>query len=557
MTGVVGMMYDVTERVEAQQAALASEERYRTVAENASDVVCRYRADGTIDWLFGSTEVLTGRHAATTSSACRPQACSWPRTSRTARRSASGSRTARAFSDWYALRRADGGTRCRRHEGEGHPRHRRVGGVHHQHLERCSGGGGVPGGARRVGASGARSRPARYEVARDEAVEASLAKTAFLSRMSHELRTPLNAVLGFAQIPRPRPADGRAGGGRPAHPDRRQAPPGPDQRDPRHLPDRGGPVVVSSMEVSRGRRHRRGPRPVRPVAEGWRAGRPRDRASCAPHVWADRQRVMQILLNLLANAVKYNRAGGTTRSAAGAGREHGGDPWSTPASGSPRASAAVPAVRAARCRDHRHRGHRDRPHAVRGPGSGDERRIDVALGSGDGSVFSLVLAPAFAVEHVQEMLVGRACRFPPGPAGSALYRGQPRQPAPHDEDRRTCGRASPWTLAADGRTGLRAALEDPPDLVRCWTCTCLTSPARTCSRGSVQIREDGRAGRRGDRGRVRRRAPPTRATGVRRFPHQARGDPRRPAVVRQPDSGARLTWRWPTVFSRRSPTPGC
>ena len=46
----------------------------------------------------------------------------------------------------------------------------------------------------------ARELAARYAASRDEAQEANLAKTVFLSRMSHELRTPLNAVLGFAQL---------------------------------------------------------------------------------------------------------------------------------------------------------------------------------------------------------------------------------------------------------------------------------------------------------------------------------------------------------------------
>lgn len=38
------------------------------------------------------------------------------------------------------------------------------------------------------------------ETAKNEAEQANIAKSEFMSRMSHELRTPLNSVLGFAQI---------------------------------------------------------------------------------------------------------------------------------------------------------------------------------------------------------------------------------------------------------------------------------------------------------------------------------------------------------------------
>ena len=41
---------------------------------------------------------------------------------------------------------------------------------------------------------------ASFELARNEAVKASEAKSQFLSNMSHELRTPLNAIIGFSEM---------------------------------------------------------------------------------------------------------------------------------------------------------------------------------------------------------------------------------------------------------------------------------------------------------------------------------------------------------------------
>ena len=156
-------------------------------------------------------------------------------------------------------------------------------------------------------------RTAEREItaAREEAEAANRAKTEFLSRMSHELRTPLNAIIGFAQILE---LDGL---------DERQAE-GVDQilKGGRHLLE----LINEVLDISRIESGQLGisvePVLVRdavseaisligPLAEERRI---RLRSSIADDglwVLADRQRLKQVLLNLLANAVKYGRADGT------------------------------------------------------------------------------------------------------------------------------------------------------------------------------------------------------------------------------------------------------
>jgi signal transduction histidine kinase len=139
---------------------------------------------------------------------------------------------------------------------------------------------------------------------------ASGAKTEFLSRMSHELRTPLNAILGFAQLLEgsdlpPEDADGvvqirRAG---------------------RHLLT----LVDELLDISR---IESGALPVDPtpvpvgvlVADAVALASPgaRDRGIAIDiaipdglTVRTDRRHAVQVLLNLLANAVKYDRPDGT------------------------------------------------------------------------------------------------------------------------------------------------------------------------------------------------------------------------------------------------------
>jgi signal transduction histidine kinase/ActR/RegA family two-component response regulator len=156
------------------------------------------------------------------------------------------------------------------------------------------------------------SQHSRIAVSRAETDRANAAKDEFLSRMSHELRTPLNAILGFAQLLELDELD-------------------PRQRDNvahivaggRHLLD----LINEVLEISRIETGS-----MSPVIEPVHAGtivrevlelvaplatqRGIELAAPLDHqddLWveADQQRLKQILLNLLANAVKYNRDGGS------------------------------------------------------------------------------------------------------------------------------------------------------------------------------------------------------------------------------------------------------
>ena len=151
-------------------------------------------------------------------------------------------------------------------------------------------------------------------LARLEAERANHAKSDFLSRMSHDLRTPLNAVIGFAQLLE-----------MDALPEQQRESVTQILNGGRHLLDLINEVLdVARIEAGQ---LSLSPEPV-VVAEVVQQvvdllaplGRPRevaidadlDRAHPAC-VRADRQRLKQVLLNLVGNAVKYNREGGRVR----------------------------------------------------------------------------------------------------------------------------------------------------------------------------------------------------------------------------------------------------
>jgi PAS domain S-box-containing protein len=144
------------------------------------------------------------------------------------------------------------------------------------------------------------------------AEKANRAKTDFLSGMSHELRTPLNAILGFAQLmesgsPQPTPAQKR----------------NLDQilKAGWYLLElineildlaliESGKVTLSREPVSLAEVMLECRAMIEPQAQKRGIGMSFPRFETPWFVKADRTRIKQVLINLLFNAIKYNKPGG-------------------------------------------------------------------------------------------------------------------------------------------------------------------------------------------------------------------------------------------------------
>jgi PAS domain S-box-containing protein len=153
--------------------------------------------------------------------------------------------------------------------------------------------------------------------AKDEAERATQAKSRFLASMSHELRTPMNAVLGFAQLLE---AD-------PDHP----LPPAlhGHVREIRRAGQHMLALIEDLLDMGRIEAGRLQLKlepvdPLEPLQQAVQLLAPLASqrsialvlpASSAtrppPAVLADRTRLRQVLLNLVGNAIKYNRDGGS------------------------------------------------------------------------------------------------------------------------------------------------------------------------------------------------------------------------------------------------------
>jgi signal transduction histidine kinase len=150
----------------------------------------------------------------------------------------------------------------------------------------------------------------RQEEARKYAETCNAAKNEFLSRVSHELRTPMNAIFGFAQVL-----------------DLDELPARQAQgiqhilRASRHLLTlldelmdisriESGKLVVNLAPVQLSARVGAAIELIRPDADRRRIAISFRQAE-GELVLADDKRLTQVLLNLLSNAFKYNREGGS------------------------------------------------------------------------------------------------------------------------------------------------------------------------------------------------------------------------------------------------------
>lgn len=152
----------------------------------------------------------------------------------------------------------------------------------------------------------------QYRAAKEEAEKANTAKSSFVSRMSHELRTPLNAILGFTQLLETDPDN----------------PLSAEQRDNVEQVLKAGKhllnIINDILEISR---IEAGKIQIvkeiidfyclsqeiyqlaQPIADQYQV-QLLNKINIPFYLNSDYLRIKQVLLNLISNAIKYNKKGG-------------------------------------------------------------------------------------------------------------------------------------------------------------------------------------------------------------------------------------------------------
>jgi PAS domain S-box-containing protein len=186
VVGLFGVIQDVSTQIAAERAIRESEQQYRLLADNATDVILRTGDDGFVLYISPSCaelsgyrpDELVGRHCG---EFIHPDdlACVH------AAHVALIGDDAAAFTVEYRLQHKSGDWRWleshmkpwRAPDGEGD---------------------GVISSIRDIGAR--KAMEADLVEARDRAENAARVKATFLANMSHEIRTPMNGVLGFTEL---------------------------------------------------------------------------------------------------------------------------------------------------------------------------------------------------------------------------------------------------------------------------------------------------------------------------------------------------------------------